>query len=300
MVIKMNIIYFSILLDCISIIHALPSKVNPDKVFIAVKTTAKFHNSRLKPVIETWYQTAPKSTFFFTDAQDDGLEQFAVSISGQSPFVTTSCPPDHSRTALSCKLEAELAHFLAAVGAGKDWFCHVDDDNYLNTPALLKSLARYPASQPWYLGKVSISKKLEILDRLQLPEKKSASFWFATGGAGFCLSRALAEKMRPFVENEKFQELANTIRLPDDVTLGYLIEVLLNIPLTQVSSFHSHLEPLRKIKDLSSQITFSYSNFEDTLEKNVVEFEDENEIDVESDDDPTRFYKIHCKLFNQC
>lgn len=48
-------------------------------------------------------------------------------------------------------------------------------------------------------------------------------FWFATGGAGFCLSKSLATKMAPYVRDGKFVALGDKIRLPDDVTLGYLI-----------------------------------------------------------------------------
>eukprot|EP00088_Acartia_fossae_P003363 TRINITY_DN11416_c0_g1_i11.p1 TRINITY_DN11416_c0_g1~~TRINITY_DN11416_c0_g1_i11.p1 ORF type:complete len:328 (-),score=34.19 TRINITY_DN11416_c0_g1_i11:115-1098(-) len=308
-------------------VHLVPvkrqqhSKLSEDQIYVAVKTTGKFHRSRLQPVIDTWYRTAPTSTFFFTDNQPEpGLLQLAKSagVYRKNPFIETSCPSDHSRTALSCKLEAELTHFLkSAESSDKAWFCHVDDDNYLNTPALLEKLSRYPVDQDWYLGKVSISQQLEIIDRLKpstgpTANRKTARFWFATGGAGFCLSRALVDKMRPYLIDGQFQRLADTIRLPDDVTLGYLIEVLLEVPLTQVSSFHSHLEPLRLIpaSDLANQITFSYSIYEDTQEANVVEFDGDNIDDIknfnhvdnhsEHSKDPTRFYKIHCQIFNQC
>jgi fringe protein len=45
------------------------------------------------------------------------------------------------------------------------WFCHFDDDQYVNVPGLLRKLADFPADQPWYLGKNSIDRPLEILDR---------------------------------------------------------------------------------------------------------------------------------------
>ncbi|KAJ9590164.1 hypothetical protein L9F63_016720, partial [Diploptera punctata] len=49
------------------------------------------------------------------------------------------------------------------------------------------------------------------------------SFWFATGGAGFCLSRSLALKMMPVASGGKFISIGEKIRLPDDVTMGYII-----------------------------------------------------------------------------
>jgi hypothetical protein len=59
-------------------------------------------------------------------------------------------------------------------------------------------------------------------------------FWFATGGAGFCLSRSLATKMLPIAGGGRFETVGDKIRLPDDVTMGYIAEHLLNTPLTVV------------------------------------------------------------------
>lgn len=44
-----------------------------------------------------------------------------------------------------------------------------------------------------------------------------------------------------------FISTAEKIRLPDDCTIGYIIEVLLEVPLTHTHLFHSHLENLRKL-----------------------------------------------------
>lgn len=38
---------------------------------------------------------------------------------------------------------------------------------------------------------------------------------------------------------------AEKIRLPDDCTIGYIIESVLGVPLTRSSLFHSHLENLQ-------------------------------------------------------
>lgn len=45
------------------------------------------------------------------------------------------------------------------------WFCHVDDDNYLNTDQLLQLLQKYNHTENWYLGKPSLSHPLEIQSR---------------------------------------------------------------------------------------------------------------------------------------
>ena len=45
------------------------------------------------------------------------------------------------------------------------WFCHFDDDQYVNVLALEDNLRTLDWDQDWYLGKPSIEKPLEILDR---------------------------------------------------------------------------------------------------------------------------------------
>ena len=45
------------------------------------------------------------------------------------------------------------------------WFCHFDDDNYVNTARLGELLSSYSAQEDWYLGKNSIRTPLKIMDR---------------------------------------------------------------------------------------------------------------------------------------
>jgi hypothetical protein len=127
-----------------------------------------------------------------------------------------------------------------------------------------------------------------MLDRSMLPKERKVSFLFGTGGAGFRLSRPLVERMGELVNN--FAMTGDTIRLPDDVTVEYIAEVLVGVPLT-----HSHLEPLRRVdRDmLAEQITLSYFAYEDG-ERNVVGLEG---IDSDSERDPSTFYRLHCELF---
>ena len=44
-----------------------------------------------------------------------------------------------------------------------------------------------------------------------------------------------------------FISTAEKIRLPDDCTIGYIIEALLEVSLTHTHLFHSHLENLQKL-----------------------------------------------------
>lgn len=45
------------------------------------------------------------------------------------------------------------------------WFCHFDDDNYVNVPRLVRFLGDYSPREDWYLGKPSIQAPLEIITK---------------------------------------------------------------------------------------------------------------------------------------
>lgn len=48
------------------------------------------------------------------------------------------------------------------------WFCHVDDDNYVNVPALDELLKMYNPIGDWYLGRTSTPKPLIIRTKSQV------------------------------------------------------------------------------------------------------------------------------------
>ncbi|GBP89718.1 Fringe glycosyltransferase [Eumeta japonica] len=205
------------------------------------------------------------------------------------------------------------------------WFCHFDDDNYVNVPRLENVLKGYNPQEEWYLGRTSVYEPIKIYNKgtnkifgkkkmypaneypispvaielglLKAPNSDQSfqrtslklrwlnsvtkirrrptalvpndpdgsalrfSFWFATGGAGFCISRALAFRMLPVASGGRFISICEGIRLPDDVTMGFIIEQLLKRKLTVVKEFHSHFEQLKFIEPetFKDQISFSYS-----------------------------------------
>lgn len=47
---------------------------------------------------------------------------------------------------------------------------------------------------------------------------------------------------------------AEHIRLPDDCTVGYIVESLLGVSLIRSALFHSHLENLGLVSDIHSQV----------------------------------------------
>ncbi|NXF61166.1 MFNG acetylglucosaminyltransferase, partial [Ciccaba nigrolineata] len=254
-------------------------------IFIAVKTTKRFHQSRMELLLDTWISRAREQTYVFTDEEDDALKR---RMGDHAIF--TSCSAEHSHLALSCKMAAEFDAFLAS---GRSWFCHLDDDNYLNPRALLKLLSSYSATWDIYLGKPSLNRPIWASEILPNNQTKSVHFWFATGGAGFCISRKLASKMVPWASGRNFLSTSELIRLPDDCTVGYIIECKVGGQLLPNPLFHSHLENLQLIPAslLTQQVTLSYGVFENKL--NVIELSGP----FSPQEDPSRFRSLHCHLY---
>ncbi|XP_077461031.1 beta-1,3-N-acetylglucosaminyltransferase lunatic fringe-like isoform X2 [Stigmatopora argus] len=252
-----------------------------DDVFIAVKTTHKYHGSRLELLLDTWISNNMQHTYVFTDGEDAALrKQMGIHL------IATNCSAAHSRQALSCKMAAEYDAFL---NSNRKWFCHVDDDNYLNISALLRLLSQYSHGSDVYIGRPSLERPLEAMEMLPNSKMRKVVFWFATGGAGFCLSRGLALKMRPWASEGTFLSTAERIRLPDDCVVGYIAGALLGVGLTRSPLFHSHLETLALVTQLQEQVTLSYN----IKERNTVNLKGPFSLQQ----DPTRFKSVHCMLY---
>ena len=101
--------------------------------------------------------------------------------------------------------------------------------------------------------------------------------------------------MYPLISNGEFVSTCEAIRLPDDVTVGYVVEHRLKTPLNVVPEFHSHLEPLRMITEaeIRDQISFSYGKYDNVPEENRIEIDGK----FSKSEDPTRFMTLHCHLY---
>ncbi|XP_024782894.3 beta-1,3-N-acetylglucosaminyltransferase manic fringe isoform X2 [Pan paniscus] len=262
-----------------------PPELQLHDVFIAVKTTRAFHRLRLELLLDTWVSRTREQTFVFTDSPDKGLQERLG-----SHLVVTNCSAEHSHPALSCKMAAEFDTFLAS---GLRWFCHVDDDNYVNPRALLQLLRAFPLARDVYVGRPSLNRPIHASEPQPHNRTRLVQFWFATGGAGFCINRRLALKMAPWASGSRFMDTSALIRLPDDCTMGYIIECKLGGRLQPSPLFHSHLETLQLLRtaQLPEQVTLSYGVFEGKL--NVIKLQGPFSLE----EDPSRFRSLHCLLY---
>ncbi|KAM9229393.1 beta-1,3-N-acetylglucosaminyltransferase manic fringe isoform 2-T2 [Dugong dugon] len=248
-----------------------PPELQMHDIFIAIKTTRAFHRSRLELLLDTWVSRT--------------REQVT-----RRHLVVTNCSAEHSHPALSCKMAAEFDAFLAS---GLRWFCHVDDDNYVNPRALLQLLATFAPARDVYVGRPSLNRPIQASEPQPRNHTRLVQFWFATGGAGFCINRKLALKMAPWASGPRFVDTSTLIRLPDDCTVGYIIECKLGGRLQPSPLFHSHLETLQLLgaAQLPEQVTLSYGVFEGKL--NVIKLQGP----FSPEEDPSRFRSLHCLLF---
>lgn len=259
-------------------------EITANDVFIAVKTTKKFHRSRMDLLMDTWISRSKEQTYIFTDGEDEELQQKTGNV------ISTNCSAAHSRQALSCKMAVEYDKFIES---NKKWFCHVDDDNYVNVKTLIKLLSRYSHTNDVYIGKPSLDRPIQATERISESKTRPVNFWFATGGAGFCISRGLALKMSPWASGGHFMNTAEKIRLPDDCTIGYIIESVLGVKLIRSNLFHSHLENLHQVpqSEIHNQVTLSYGMFEN--KRNAILMKGAFSVE----EDPSRFRSVHCLLY---
>ena len=82
-----------------------------------------------------------------------------------------------------------------------NWFCHFDDDTFVNFEKLKSTLKSFNHLQDHYIGKRSISEEgLSIFYKKDGKKIKSKKFTFGTGGAGWCISKAIIPKFLNQIE----------------------------------------------------------------------------------------------------
>ncbi|GAU91514.1 hypothetical protein RvY_03752 [Ramazzottius varieornatus] len=243
-------------------------------IFITIKTTEKYHELRLKLLITTWIHGALKirannnRSLVKVAVVSDAVDDFANKILG-GRMIKSKCPSSHNKTDLCCKQTSEFDLYYAERDAAQ-WFCHFDDDNYVNIPNLVSLLERYNAEEASYLGKSSRARTRltnVITGDGKSTEKPFVAFSFGTGGAGFCLSKAAMKKVKRHVSRMSGGNgLEGVCRrltgLSDDVAVGY-VSAYNDISLTEIPQMHSHLEKMTTLTEdeIRRAVSLSYTRY---------------------------------------
>jgi len=138
---------------------------------------------------------------------------------------STTLPPAKERRTGITYLLFEWTSLLT-IGLYYRWFCHFDDDEYLNIGTLSTQLRKYDSSRKYYVGHspAQVGRKPQSLGFFkQFPEAKRRRYFYATG-ASYCVSAALMRDLEKyFRDSERFVSTCLKIVLTDDFTVGAII-----------------------------------------------------------------------------
>jgi len=204
-----------------------------------------------------------------------------------------TCGSDaHSMSVLCCKTAHDFIIFRRYMSK-YDWFCHFDDDQYVNVNNLQEYLSTLESNKSYYIGRASWP---DTLKRSKEPFPNP--FWFATLGAGVCLSKRALILLEPYTQNpSQFADGCINENYHDDIYLGFLLYGYLNISLTKTDRFHSHLEKSLYnnkqtfLRTFTNEITFGFRS-PDRYPYFLPQF-------YTSHVDPYRMRTLHCLLYTQ-
>ena len=241
--------------------------LDPCEIVHTIKTTNEHHHTRLQVLLATWLHTID-NYYLVTDFPDP---KFNRRVHGRLVSTIHRCELGYHNVGLVCKMGVELDTFVShrrrqqqlLQGAGRGgpvvkWWCHWDDDNYVNIKQLTRMLASKDWTKPWYVGRRSVGEPTLVLNR----RGGAVRTWFATGGAGVCLSVAAVDALVSLVGDG--EQLAGYLRYydaADDLLIGLLVTHELGIPLTVSRRMYSHLndmDALDTVELLTSQVSLSY------------------------------------------
>ena len=252
-----------------------------------IRTSSHFYQKRLIYLLQTWISLVIDDVFFVTD-------KFLPNIS-QDRMISTkeTCGSEaHSMNILCCK----TAHDFILFHRYKfkyNWLCHFDDDQYVNVEKLKEYLSTLDSNQPYYIGRASWPDTLK-----RSKEPFPYPFWFATLGAGVCLSKRTLTLLKPYTQNaSQFVDGCIRENYHDDIYLGFLLSGYLNISLTKTNRFHSHLEKSfynnkqTFLRTFTNEITFGFGS-PNRYPHFLPQF-------YTSHLDPYRIRTLHCLLYTQ-
>uniref|UniRef100_H2YCT2 Fringe-like glycosyltransferase domain-containing protein n=1 Tax=Ciona savignyi TaxID=51511 RepID=H2YCT2_CIOSA len=255
--------------------------VTLDDIYITIKTGSQFHLSRITYIMNTWFDLVKDQAYIFTDWSDKDLN-----LTANGHLVNTQCGAGKGYEQLGCKMGTE---FDAFVDSGKKWWCRFDDDNYVIPARLLHLVRSYNSSSDVYIGRLTASFFHCIY------HGKYYRYQFAHGGAGCCITRPLALKMRPWCGRTKLVKTQMETQMNDDCALGFIITALLKVDITLSDLLHSHYEDLSLLNPntFTEQVALAWGR------DNVVDLKHLKTpakiFDIQQD--PSRFYTLHCMVY---
>ncbi|KAL7293185.1 hypothetical protein TKK_0013332 [Trichogramma kaykai] len=188
--------------------HACDKIRLPQKIYVAVKTCAKYHVDRLKFIKKTWARHA-ENIGYFTNELDENLP---------NGYLTPDTEEGH------CSKTFSILKQVAPILKEKklDWLLITDDDTIISMARLLRMLTCYNPADLVAIG-----------ERYGFRSTQIHGYDYLTGGAGVVLSTQLVlEMIKPKVCD------CPSSTTPDDMFLFGVCLAQLGIKVTHSPLFH--------------------------------------------------------------
>lgn len=194
------------------------------KIKFIVLTCEKYLKSRGKSILETWGKNQ-NITFLSDKNGRDNIISF------------DNLSSDYS------EMWNRYYEYIKNNSNEDDWICFTDDDTHINIENLRKTLSLYSPDKDLYLGKkLFLSERATDMDgnytgfplNSLVGEKCTLPLYYASGGAGFVISKSTFTKLKKYVT-----EFINIPRcFNTDVTFGMWMKNC-EIPLIDNKFFNS-------------------------------------------------------------
>lgn len=202
--------------------YKLPGKVCPvqhsdqvgiDDIAFGILTSERFLVTRLASQRRTWIQHVRHVVFY------------SESVVASLPTIPLTPPRGEQLVGGGAWKNFPALIDLAKRFPRQQWIFFNDDDTYIFIPNLLRSLLKYDHGQDFYLG-------LYWTPRIDM-EWKEVKLAYASGGAGYVISRGLMAKLAPTLPGCH----GNYTRWAGDVRVGKCI-MDLNVRVTPAVGYH--------------------------------------------------------------
>ena len=184
------------------------SETTLDDVQFSVKTTKKFHDDRVKVVLETWGKY-PNHITYYSNITDSSIP-------------TIDCGVPNTARGHCGKMEVIINDMNRNKDLkNKKWLVIADDDTILSVSRMLQLLQCYDHTKPIVLG-----------ERYGYGLNKGYGYSYITGGGGMVMSRRAIE------EWSKKKCSCPSIDTPDDMILGQCFSFKVGVPVVHSPLFH--------------------------------------------------------------
>ncbi|XP_065900892.1 beta-1,3-N-acetylglucosaminyltransferase manic fringe-like [Dysidea avara] len=289
-----------------------PVDIQWDKnIYFSVKTTTKNFKTRLSYLIATWFQVVNKKMLtIVSEISDEGTEMAKVMKEAGFNLLLTDCDAGHTFLGLCCKTGCEYEAYYEALEKYKDeqdsfqWFCHFDDDMYVNVPELSSFLRQHDPAVPYYVGSSDDPKYVHTLTDSALEGLQNASIkvvnkqYQLTSGCSYCISHSLMMEMKPYANGKKvLSDLCVMTGIKDDWTVGMIIVSLLGhhrdiYDKVKTQQTRTYLLARANLEDMKKYVCVASTG---TRQRNLESYA--RTINLPLSEDPMRFLAYHCLLY---